>query len=120
MSENKFLGRQSPSLLLMLTRYAFLTSILYYPSVLIDICLELANGIGVRILRNCFCYWNRSYFIASRGQGCNRARCAIETSDEYESGHYNLCPHMVFAAAHISKVGGVNPLGTLCKYYKSP
>ncbi|CUM65527.1 uncharacterized protein PRCAT00003173001 [Priceomyces carsonii] len=39
-------------------------------------------------------------------------------SDEYKSGHYNLCPHMVFAATPSSD--GNNPPGTLCKYYKSP
>ncbi|CUM51797.1 D-xylulose reductase [Debaryomyces fabryi] len=41
-------------------------------------------------------------------------------SDEYKSGHYNLCPHMVFAATPNPEDGGVNPPGTLCKYYKSP
>lgn len=41
-------------------------------------------------------------------------------SDEYKSGHYNLCPHMVFAATPTSKEGEPNPPGTLCKYYKSP
>lgn len=40
-------------------------------------------------------------------------------SDEYKSGHYNLCPHMVFAATPNTE-GGVNHPGTLCKYYKSP
>ncbi|OBA20030.1 GroES-like protein [Metschnikowia bicuspidata var. bicuspidata NRRL YB-4993] len=41
-------------------------------------------------------------------------------SDEYKSGHYNLCPHMKFAATPNSKEGEPNPPGTLCKYYKSP
>lgn len=40
-------------------------------------------------------------------------------SDEYKSGHYNLCPHMCFAATPNSKEGEPNPPGTLCKYYKS-
>lgn len=39
-------------------------------------------------------------------------------SNEYKSGHYNLCPHMVFAATPNSE--GPNPPGTLCKYFKSP
>ncbi|ODV79562.1 xylitol dehydrogenase [Suhomyces tanzawaensis NRRL Y-17324] len=39
-------------------------------------------------------------------------------SDEYKSGHYNLCPHMCFAAT--PSASGDNPPGTLCKYYKSP
>lgn len=41
-------------------------------------------------------------------------------SDEYKSGHYNLCPHMVFAATPNSNEGEPNPPGTLCRYYKSP
>lgn len=41
-------------------------------------------------------------------------------SDEYKSGHYNLCPHMVFAATPNSTEGEPNPPGTLCKFYKSP
>lgn len=41
-------------------------------------------------------------------------------SDAYKSGHYNICPHMVFAATPNSEEGGENPPGTLCKYYKSP
>ncbi|EAZ62959.1 D-xylulose reductase (Xylitol dehydrogenase) (XDH) [Scheffersomyces stipitis CBS 6054] len=41
-------------------------------------------------------------------------------SDEYKSGHYNLCPHMAFAATPNSKEGEPNPPGTLCKYFKSP
>lgn len=41
-------------------------------------------------------------------------------SEEYKSGHYNLCPHMVFAATPNSDENGVNPPGTLCKYFKSP
>lgn len=41
-------------------------------------------------------------------------------SDEYKSGHYNLCPHMVFAATPNSTEGEPNPPGTLCKYFKSP
>lgn len=41
-------------------------------------------------------------------------------SDEYKSGHYNLCPHMVFAATPNSTEGEPNPPGTLCKVYKSP
>lgn len=40
-------------------------------------------------------------------------------SEEYKSGHYNLCPHMCFAATPNSKEGEPNPPGTLCKYYKS-
>lgn len=40
-------------------------------------------------------------------------------SDAYKSGHYNLCPHMCFAATPNSKEGEPNPPGTLCKYYKS-
>lgn len=40
-------------------------------------------------------------------------------SNEYKSGHYNLCPHMCFAATPNSKEGEPNPPGTLCKYYKS-
>ena len=42
------------------------------------------------------------------------------TSDEYKSGHYNLCPHMCFAATPNSNPDEPNPPGTLCKYYKSP
>ena len=34
-------------------------------------------------------------------------------SDEYKSGHYNLCPHMAFAATPPFD-------GTLCRYYLSP
>lgn len=41
------------------------------------------------------------------------------TSDEYKSGHYNLCPHMCFAATPAPE-GTENPPGTLCKYYKCP
>lgn len=41
-------------------------------------------------------------------------------SDEYKSGHYNLCPHMIFAATPNSNKDEPNPPGTLCKYYKSP
>lgn len=41
-------------------------------------------------------------------------------SDEYKLGHYNLCPHMVFAATPNSTEGEPNPPGTLCKLYKSP
>lgn len=41
-------------------------------------------------------------------------------SDEYKSGHYNLCPHMVFAATPNSNEGEPNPPGTLCKFFKSP
>lgn len=41
-------------------------------------------------------------------------------SDEYKSGHYNLCPHMCFAATPNSTDGEPNPPGTLCKYYKCP
>lgn len=40
-------------------------------------------------------------------------------SDAYKSGHYNLCPHMCFAATPNSE-GGDNPPGTLCKYFRSP
>lgn len=40
-------------------------------------------------------------------------------SNAYKSGHYNLCPHMCFAATP-AKEGEPNPPGTLCKYYKSP
>ncbi|EGV62941.1 Endo-1,4-beta-xylanase 2 [Yamadazyma tenuis] len=40
-------------------------------------------------------------------------------SDEYKSGHYNLCPHMCFAATPAPE-GTPNPPGTLCKYYKCP
>lgn len=41
-------------------------------------------------------------------------------SNEYKAGHYNLCPHMAFAATPNSKEGEPNPPGTLCKVYKSP
>lgn len=41
-------------------------------------------------------------------------------SDEYKSGQYQLCPHMVFAATPNAKNGSPSPPGTLCKYYKSP
>lgn len=41
-------------------------------------------------------------------------------SDEYKSGHYNLCPHMCFAATPNSNPDEPNPPGTLCKYFKSP
>ncbi|KAK6461325.1 xylitol dehydrogenase [Scheffersomyces coipomensis] len=41
-------------------------------------------------------------------------------SDAYKSGHYNLCPHMCFAATPNSTDGEPNPPGTLCKYFKSP
>ncbi len=41
-------------------------------------------------------------------------------SDEYKSGHYNLCPHMCFAATPNLNENEPNPPGTLCKYYKSP
>ncbi|CAH2353223.1 D-xylulose reductase [[Candida] railenensis] len=41
-------------------------------------------------------------------------------SDEYKSGHYNLCPHMCFAATPNSTEGEPNPPGTLCRYYKCP
>jgi len=41
-------------------------------------------------------------------------------SDAYKSGHYNLCPHMCFAATPNSTEGEPNPPGTLCKYFKSP
>lgn len=41
-------------------------------------------------------------------------------SNEYKSGHYNLCPHMCFAATPNSNPDEPNPPGTLCKYYKSP
>lgn len=37
-------------------------------------------------------------------------------SDEYKSGHYNLCPHMIFAATPNSEDGGFNLPGTLCKF----
>lgn len=40
--------------------------------------------------------------------------------NEYKLGHYNLCPHMVFAATPNSNEGEPNPPGTLCKLYKSP
>lgn len=40
-------------------------------------------------------------------------------SDEYKSGHYNLCPCMCFAATPAPE-GVPNPPGTLCKYYKCP
>lgn len=40
-------------------------------------------------------------------------------SDEYKSGHYNLCPCMCFAATPAPE-GVPNPPGTLCKFYKSP
>lgn len=41
-------------------------------------------------------------------------------SDEYKSGHYNLCPHMVFAATPNPDPNTPNPPGTLCKYFRSP
>lgn len=40
-------------------------------------------------------------------------------SDEYKSGHYNLCPQMCFAATPAPE-GTPNPPGTLSKYYKCP
>lgn len=40
-------------------------------------------------------------------------------SDEYKSGHYNLCPCMCFAATPAPE-GTPNPAGTLCKFYKCP
>lgn len=44
----------------------------------------------------------------------------LRLSDEYKSGHYNLCPHMCFAATPSSDPDVPNPPGTLCKYYKLP
>ncbi|KAK6205690.1 D-xylulose reductase [Scheffersomyces amazonensis] len=41
-------------------------------------------------------------------------------SDAYKSGHYNLCPHMVFAATPNLDINGPSAPGTLCKYFKSP
>ncbi|PSK41224.1 D-xylulose reductase [Candidozyma pseudohaemuli] len=41
-------------------------------------------------------------------------------SNEYKTGKYNLCPHMVFAATPESDPAKKNPPGTLCKYFKSP
>ena len=41
-------------------------------------------------------------------------------SEEYKSGHYQLCPNIVFAATPDPKHGSPSPPGTLCKYYKSP
>lgn len=41
-------------------------------------------------------------------------------SDEYKSGHYNLCREMVFAATPSIDAKVENPPGTLTKYYKSP
>ncbi|KAK6462020.1 D-xylulose reductase [Scheffersomyces coipomensis] len=41
-------------------------------------------------------------------------------SDAYKSGHYNLCPHMVFAATPNLDPNGPSAPGTLCKYFKSP
>lgn len=43
----------------------------------------------------------------------------LRLSAEYKSGHYNLCPHMQFAATPSPK-GVPNPPGTLCKYFESP
>ena len=40
-------------------------------------------------------------------------------SEEYKSGHYNLCPHMEFAATPNPDPNGKNPMGTLCRYFKS-
>lgn len=43
----------------------------------------------------------------------------LRLSDAYKSGHYNLCPHMLFAATP-SPEGVPNPPGTLCKYFELP
>lgn len=96
-----------------------------------DIHYYTHGRIGDFVLTTPMCLGHESAGIVTEvGSGVTTLkvgdRVAIEPgipsrfSDEYKSGHYQLCPHMVFAATPDPGHGSPSPPGTLCKFYKSP